>query len=317
MDAISRNTPIRLISRLSLLAALAAGLAAAATGPTSGASPDSPDNRPITYSGSVAFGAYDPWGDFANDREVKIEALFLPWQDVDLTTLQAADDYARQRGRSLLITVEPWTWSKTEHITAPALLRGILTGEYDGNIAAICDIAGKFQTPTTIRWGQEMEDPLLRFSWQGWTGAEYKSAYQYFVDHCRITGRRLKFMWSPMGLPGLEKYYPGNSYVDTIGLSVFGLQRYDRDNFGHDRDFAAALKPGYDLAARFNKPICVAELGYFGDAAYVRNWASGALKPNPRFPKLDCVVYFNDKEVARWPSNYGSPNWRVTSNVKP
>ncbi len=314
MDAMSRGTGIRVIGRLPLWAALAAGLAAAAPSQTLGASPD---NRPITYPGSVAFGAYDPWGDFANDPNVKIEALFLPWQDVDLTTLRAADDYARQRGRSLLISVEPWTWSKTERISPPALLQGILAGKYDGNIAAICGIAGKFETPTTIRWAQEMEDPRIRFSWQGWTGEQYKSAYRYFVDHCRASGRRLKFMWSPKGLPDLGNYYPGDAYVDTIGLSVFGLQPYDRDNFGHDRDFAAALKPGYDVAAQFNKPICVAELGYSGDADYVRNWASGALKPDPRFPKLDCVVYFNDKEVAPWPPNYGLPNWRVTSNVTP
>ena len=195
-------------------------------------------------------------------------------------------------------------------------MRGILAGEYDGNIAAICDIAGKFETPTTICWGQEMEDPRIRYSWQGWTGSEYQYAYRYFVDRCRASGRRLKFMWSPKGLPGLNKYYPGDAYVDAIGLSVFGLQPFDRDNFGHDRDFAAALKPGYGLAARFNKPICVAELGYSGDADYVRNWASGVLQTDPRFPNLNCVVYFNDKEVAPWP-HYGLPNWRVISNVTP
>ena len=65
------------------------------------------------------------------------------------------------------------------------------------------------------------------------------------------------------------------------------------------------------LAAKFNKPICVAELGYVGDAGYVRNWAEEALKPDTRFPKLACVVYFNDKEVAPWPGHYGLPNWRV------
>jgi beta-mannanase len=100
----------------------------------------------------------------------------------------------------------------------------------------------------------------------------------------------------------------------VIGLSVFGLQPYDQGNFGHDRDFAAAFKPGYDLAAKFNKPICIAELGYAGSAEYVSKWAASVLKPDPRFPKLSCVVYFNDKEVAPWGS-YGLPNWRVTSNV--
>jgi len=301
-------------SWLALMAALVAGQA---TAPLAQTPAPGQDNRPIAYPGSVAFGAYDPHGDFGDDRNVKIEALFLPWQDIDLKTLGEADDYARQRGRTLLISVEPWTWSKTEHISPPALLQGILSGRYDGNIAAICDIVGKFTTPTTMRWAQEMEDPRLRFSWQGWTGDEYRATYRHFVDHCRASAPRAKFMWSPKGLPGLDQYYPGDPYVDSIGLSVFGLQPYDRDKFGHDRTFAESLKQGYDLVAKFNKPICVAELGYVGPAAYVRNWAENALKPDPRFPKLACVVYFDDKEVAPWPPNYGLPDWRVTSNVLP
>lgn len=301
-------------SSLSLALALLAGQAATTLAQTS-LSPH--DTRPIAYPGSVAFGAYDPHGDFSEDPNVKIEALFLPWQDVDLATLGTADDYASKRGRTLLITIEPWSWSTSEHISAPALLQGILAGRYDGNIAAICDVVGRFKTPTTMRWAQEMEDPHIRFSWQGWTGDQYRASYRHFVNHCRTSAPRAKFMWSPKGLPGLDQYYPGDAYVDTIGLSVFGLQPYDRDNFGHDRTFAESLKPGYDLVAKFNKPICVAELGYVGPADYVRNWAENALKPDPQFPKLTCVVYFDDKEVAPWPRNYGLPDWRVTSNVLP
>ena len=275
------------------------------------------DNRPIVYPDSAAFGAYDPHGDFGDDRKVKIEALFLPWQDVDLAILREADGYARQRGRTLLITVEPWTWSRAERISPPALLQGILSGRYDGNIAAICDIVGTFKTPTTMRWAQEMEDPRLRFSWQGWSGPQYIAAYRHFVDRCRASAPRAKFMWSPKGLPGLEKYYPGDAYVDAVGLSVFGLQPYDRDTFGHDRTFAEALRTGYDLVTRFNKPIWVAELGYVGKTDYVQNWTENTLKPEPSFPKLAGVVYFDDKEVAPWPPNYGLPDWRVTSNILP
>lgn len=301
------------IATLALGTLLGAGWAAPATAQTA----EKPrDNRPIVYPDSPAFGAYDPHGAFSDDRNVKIEGLFLPWQDVDLTILREADGYAAKRGRSLLITVEPWTWSKSEHIQPSALLDGILAGRYDGNIAAICGIVGGFKTPTTIRWAQEMEDPAVRFSWQGWTGPQYISAYRHFVDHCRASAPRAKFMWSPKGMPGLEKYYPGDAYVDSIGLSVFGLQPYDRDTFGRDRTFAESLKTGYGLVAGYNKPVCVAELGYNGRIDYVRNWAENALKRYAEFPRLECVVYFNDKEVAPWP-RYGLPDWRVTSNVTP
>src|SRR6516164_3693379 len=123
MDEIRKNARRGTAKWLSFAAVAAMGVAALGATQTSAAAPD---NRPIVYSNSIDFGAYDPWGDFANDRNVKIEAIFLPWQDVDLTTLRAADGYARERGRTILISVEPWTWSKTDRIRPPALLQGIL-----------------------------------------------------------------------------------------------------------------------------------------------------------------------------------------------
>ena len=70
------------------------------------------DNRPFIYANSLPFGQYDPPGNFTNDKFPKIEHLFMPWIDVDLTLLHQADGYALQRHRDLLITIEPWTWAK-------------------------------------------------------------------------------------------------------------------------------------------------------------------------------------------------------------
>ncbi|MGZ7244466.1 hypothetical protein ACXWOQ_10255, partial [Streptococcus pyogenes] len=70
------------------------------------------DKRPVITPQSITFGAYDPHGDFTNDPNSRIEHLFLPWEDVDLTSLSAADAYAQERGRELLITVEPWSWAR-------------------------------------------------------------------------------------------------------------------------------------------------------------------------------------------------------------
>ena len=76
-------------------AALAAGLSAAAPSQTSGASPD---NRPIAYPHSVAFGAYDPWGDFANDTRSRSKRCFFPGRtstcrpSAPLTTTRTSGD---------------------------------------------------------------------------------------------------------------------------------------------------------------------------------------------------------------------------------
>ncbi|MGO4569776.1 glycoside hydrolase family 26 protein [Rhizobium sp. 2YAF20] len=273
------------------------------------------DKRPIVGPDSVVFGAYDPHSDFNNDPNSKIEHLFLPWEDVDLSSLAVADEYALKRGRKLLITVEPWSWAVGWRMTSAALLQGILAGSYDNNMATVCSQAAKLKSSVTIRWAQEMDETDNQFTWSHWKPGDYVAAYRRMVKVCREHNATASYMWSPKGNPGLAAFYPGNDVVDMIGLSVFGLQQYDKDKFGGERTFSQALAPGYRQAEVFGKPIVVAELGYDGDAAYVHNWAENAAKKYSEFPKLTAVIYFNDKEVYPWPRPYGLPNWRVVSKL--
>jgi beta-mannanase len=271
------------------------------------------DKRPIISNGSIDFGAYDPYGDFGSDPNVKFEHLFLPWEDVDLSSLATADEYASSRGRELLITVEPWSWSADWRLSPDQLLNGIMAGAYDANMAAICSAAANFKSTVIIRWAQEMDETDNQFTWSHWSPASYVAAYQKMITVCRKSNHTAKFMWSPKGNPSLTKYYPGDSFVDIVGLSVFGLQQYDKDNFGKERSFAEILEPGYRLAQRFGKPIMVAELGYQGDLDYVTRWRQTVLEPNPEFSNLSAILYFDDREVHAWPKGYGFPDWRVNS----
>ncbi|WP_394888631.1 glycoside hydrolase family 26 protein [Mesorhizobium sp. AaZ16] len=263
----------------------------------------------------VKFGVYDPDGVFSSRTDVDIEHLFLPWEDVELSTIYEADAYARSRGRVLLVTVEPWTWSPDWRVTPTQLQSRILSGYYDQNMIAICKILNELNSPVTVRWGHEMDDPSGQFTWSRWNPDAYIQAYRRMVDLCRNEAPRVTYMWSPKGEKTMTSYYPGDTYADSIGLSVFGLQKWDNDKFGRDRTFAEILKPGYDRAAAYGKPIVVAELGYVGDTAYVQSWDQAVKQSDPAFPNLTANVYFNQKEVYPWPDGYGLPDWRVTQQV--
>ena len=317
MKTVRKNTS-RVLA-LSLVMLALSGAVLAANTPRGIPAPGTPtadqltDKRPIFTETSIDFGAYDPHGDFGNDPHVKFEHLFLPWEDVDLSTLAIADEYALQRGRSLLITVEPWSWSVDGRVTPEQLLDGILGGRYDAYMASVCTSAASLKSPVIIRWGQEMEDRSGRFSWADWPPQDYIKAYRKVADQFRKDRPTVQIMWSPKGQEDLEKYYPGDDYVDVIGLSVIGLQDYDMREYGAPRTFTEALKPGYERVAPFRKPIWVAELGYEGDANYMQPWIQAATAKNDQFPDLKEVIYFNDRDVIGWPFGLGRPNWRVTT----
>lgn len=265
--------------------------------------------------GTIPFGAYDPSGDFSEERDFLIEHVFLPWEDVALASLVQADRYAAARNRALLLTLEPWTWSRSERNTPENLQAGIYRGDYDATIKATCDVIGTLKSPVTLRWGHEMDKKNGPFIWSGWSAPDYIRAYRRVTDICRASAPKINLMWSPLGDAGMQAYYPGDAYVDLIGLSVFGLQAWDRALYKRDRSFAEILRPRYARAVAFGKPVVVAELGYSGSAEYVQAWDAQVRSMAKDFPDLVGVVYFNHPEVHAWPGGFGLPDWRIGGRV--
>jgi len=264
--------------------------------------------------GTTPFGVYDPEGSFGADSAVSIEHVFLPWEGVDLETLRAADAYARQRNRSLLVTIEPWVWGAP--YTAEVLRADILAGRHDATMRRVCDVLGTLDSPVTVRWAQEMDNRNGHFPWAMWQSADHITAYRRMVGVCREAAEGLRYMWSPAGEEGMQTYYPGDDVVDVIGLSVFAAQDFQRAQTGSQQGFAEVLGPRYDRAAGFGKPIIVAELGFVGDQAFLDDWYTTIRQPDDRFSALQAVVYFNRQEVWPWPNDFGLPDWRNSAQQR-
>lgn len=265
--------------------------------------------------GSLPFGAYDPPGQFSADAELTTEHLFLPWEDVFLGSLYDADRYARDRNRDVMVTIEPWTWTRDERNTPEFLINGIRTGLYDDNMAAICQVLSELESPVTVRWAQEMEDDSGQFIWSNWQPEIYVGAFRRMINICRSAAPEITVMWSPLGHETLDEYYPGDEFVDVIGLSVFGLQAWEESQLGGAQGFVDIFEPRYNRVKDFNKPVIVAELGYVGDADYVAAWENSVRQDYPQYPLLQSVVYFNQREVYPWPDGFGLPDWKVSDRV--
>jgi endoglucanase len=269
------------------------------------------DKRPVIHEGGTKLGCYDPYGDFADEKRVTTEHLFLPWEDVELSGLPAADEYAFARGRKVLVTIEPWSWDLDWNVSSDELRRAILSGKHDANMQVVCEALAGFRSPVTIRWAQEMENPSGRFTWSMWKPQDYVEAYRRMYGIAKKILPSAAMMWSPKGLETAKPYYPGDEFVDLVGLSVFGYDKFEKIEYGAPRTFEEDLRLGYETTVGFGKPIWIAELGYEGETAYLEKWVNDATRAFAQYPELKEAVYFNDKEVWPWPHRLGLPDWRV------
>lgn len=259
----------------------------------------------------MAVGAYDPHGILGKTRGLSVEHVYLPWRDVDLSSLIDASKYAEKQNRKLLITVEPWTWSFSRKLGGAELHRTIMSGQSDGLITSICKSIGQLPNAMMVRFGQEMDLKNDRYPWSNWTPDEFIGAYRHFVDKCREHAPKVKFMWSPRGEQTAAAYFPGKSYVDAIGLSIFAHQPYDEGEFGRWRKPSEIIAASYQQLSPHDIDVWAVELGCSGNEMYRAGCFRDLFQLKEQFPKLQGAMLFNALEPHAWPKGYGRPDWRI------
>lgn len=208
-------------------------------------------------------------------------------------------------------------------------LTAIVDGEWDAYIDKWADGAKQYQLPFFVAWGLEMNGTW--FPWSGWyygerdteaghqTGAElYKKAYRHVVDRVRARGVK-NIVWvfqvNNQSSPNeswnkMADYYPGDDYVDWLGMSAYGMQFPGGDWIKSDTAFLKA----YDELCAINptKPMMMAEwgIGEFPDQGDKAAWITEAFSLMEHMPRLKAAVFWNE----RWENGDGRfSNLRVTS----
>jgi mannan endo-1,4-beta-mannosidase len=93
----------------------------------------------------------------------------------------------------------------------------------------------------------------------GFTPTDYRALYQLTVDYVKARTNNVLFCWSPnspVNSSILSNYYPGDAYVDIVGLDIYEITA---DPF---RQYMGAL---VDFAGVHNKVAVLSETGYRND----------------------------------------------------
>jgi hypothetical protein len=126
-------------------------------------------------------------------------------------------------------------------------------GIYDKVIKKFAKWAKKAKRPIYLRIGYEFDGPHNELE-----PKDYKSAYRHIVDLMREEGvKNVAYVWHSYASKPYKDYpisawYPGDDYVDWVGVSVF-FQPYYGTGLGPDGD--AVL----EFAKEHHKPVMIAE----------------------------------------------------------
>lgn len=134
------------------------------------------------------------------------------------------------------------------------MLKEIVQGGLDQNIIQLGKWIKKSGRDVYLRIGYEFDNPDNDYDPQ-----QYIPAYRYIVDHLRrMDIPNVHFVWHTIAWkdgdwPAYDplRWYPGDAYVDWVGISFFDPQREE------ERAVAA------ELARKINKPLMIAESSPF------------------------------------------------------
>ncbi len=210
----------------------------------------------------------------------------------------------------------------------------------DAALSQFAQSCAAFQQTVYIVFGHEMNG-----NWYPWgnDSTNYKLAFQHVKSLMAGIATNVKFCWIPIqawGQGNYSPYYPGDSYVDWVGLNVYDRD-YNEDNHVYENELDSAISYlhfYHDFSALKNKPMMIGETALF-DA----NWdptVAGQMVPltstqlcteknewisalynkdtlHARYPNLNMIIYFNvEKSESGFASqnhNFGTitVDWRI------
>ncbi|MCL4232012.1 MAG: beta-mannanase [Dehalococcoidia bacterium] len=188
-------------------------------------------------------------------------------------------------------------------------LAAIAGGQFDDSLRQWARDAKAAGFPLMVEFGTEVNGDWFPWSgvYNGGAGlgpARFQAAYRHIIDIFRAEGvnnitwvfhvdaqRSPEAAWNSM-----SAYYPGDSYIDWLGLSAYGAQAPGEDW----QTFSEVMDIGYPELAALSavKPVAVLEFGVTeaGSPAAKAKWIGDAFAAvrSGRYPRVRAVSYWHE-----------------------
>ncbi|MBV6459248.1 MAG: hypothetical protein HONBIEJF_02393 [Fimbriimonadaceae bacterium] len=213
----------------------------------------------------------------------------------------------RDRGKLIQIALEPNA--------------GLATVQDDDYLRSLADMMRDSKARIFLRFASEMNGDWVRYH-----GDPVLYRQKWRLVH-RVMAERapnVAMVWCPYAMPlgTIDPYYPGDAYVDWVGVNMYNVTYFNQNKStpAHDIGPFDLLDPIYRKFAD-RKPIMIAEYGVTHFSAvenkYVRQFAVSNLDQlyqglRKRYPKVKAIYYFNTNGIAL--KHRRNNDYRVTTD---
>ncbi len=221
--------------------------------------------------------------------------------------------WIRKHGATPFVRLMMRSDPEQDHADPLYKTKSIARGDFDPDLTRWMQEAARFGTPILAEYGTEMNGEWFQWNarWNGRRkGAErFAAAYRHIIDLSRKNGAT-NIIWvfhvnwadgPPKSWNRMEKYYPGDSYIDWLGISLYSMQapfETEPTAFAEIRNTFARLN---HMAAE--KPVIIAEFGtdVHNPREPAAPWAKAALKLiySRQLPNLIGFSWWNET----WPND--------------
>jgi beta-mannanase len=223
---------------------------------------------------------------------------------------RSAIDKVANRGMLPLISWEPWDYQHRSTIESRAgdqpaySLSHIINGDYDGYIRSWAKGVKSLPYTIALRFAHEMNG--FWYPWgvltNGNSVGEYVRAWRHVHDiFTRIGAKNVIWIWSPNIIwndsTNLAELYPGNRYVDWIGLSGYYGTPGTLDYKSFNATFAQTIAK---LRKFTSKPLVITETGATNVSGLMAHWITQMFRQLPAHTEIIGVIWFEAFRVIDW-----------------
>ncbi|MEU8513626.1 glycosyl hydrolase [Kitasatospora sp. NPDC048722] len=219
-------------------------------------------------------------------------------------------DTVAQRGIMPMVAWEPWDYrkeAKEDKLRGEQpeyALSNIIDGKFDDYIKTWAEGVKGLGYPVALRFAHEMNGYWYPWAEQsnGNKKGQYVEAWKHVHDIFKQVGAtKVTWVWSPNvdyeNATSLNTLYPGDDYVDWIGLSGYygttGVEKYK----SFDQIFQPTIK---ELRGFTQKPVVITETGATDTSGLKAQWISEMFAQLPQHPDIIGVIWYEARKEVDW-----------------